>query len=45
MQKIKAKGIVPPEALDKDIRKFILSELDRTEGIAIKKERLRSANI
>jgi len=39
--KIKAKGIIPPEALDKEIRKFILSELHRTKHIIIKKERLK----
>ncbi|VVB81493.1 Saccharopine dehydrogenase NADP binding domain protein [uncultured archaeon] len=38
--KIKTKGIIPPEALDKEIRKFALSELDKTKGVIVKKERL-----
>jgi saccharopine dehydrogenase (NAD+, L-lysine-forming) len=38
--RIKTKGIIPPEALDKEIRKFILSELDRTNHVIVKKERL-----
>ncbi len=36
--KIKTKGIIPPEALDKDIRTFILSELEKTKNVSIKKE-------
>lgn len=39
--RIKTKGIIPPEALDKDIRKFILSELGRTKHVTIKKEILK----
>ncbi|MEK6809164.1 MAG: saccharopine dehydrogenase C-terminal domain-containing protein, partial [Nanoarchaeota archaeon] len=39
--KIKAKGIIPPEALDKEIRKLILSEFDRTKQVIVKKEILR----
>ncbi len=39
--KIKTKGIIPPEALDKEIRKFILSELDKTNNVIVKKERLK----
>lgn len=38
---IKTKGIIPPEALDKQIRKFILSELNKTKHIIIKKEILK----
>jgi saccharopine dehydrogenase (NAD+, L-lysine-forming) len=38
MPRIKAKGIIPPEALDKEIREFILSELDRTKHVIVKKE-------
>lgn len=41
MPKIKAKGIIPPEALDKEVRRFILSELDRTKQVIVKKEKLR----
>ena len=39
--KIKAKGIVPPEALDPEARRFILSELDRTKHVMVKKEILK----
>lgn len=39
--KIKAKGIIPPETLDKEIRKFILSELDKTKQVTVKKEKLK----
>lgn len=39
--KIKAKGIIPPEALDKEVRKFILSELDKTNHVIVKKEVLK----
>ncbi|MBI4017194.1 MAG: saccharopine dehydrogenase NADP-binding domain-containing protein [Candidatus Aenigmarchaeota archaeon] len=38
--KIKLRGIVPPEVLDKEIRKFVLSELNRTKHVIVKKERL-----
>ena len=36
--KIKAKGINPPETLDKEVRKFIFAELNKTKHILIKKE-------
>src|SRR3989344_510527 len=39
MQRIKTMGIMPPEALDKDVRKFILSELKKTGHVVIKKEK------
>lgn len=35
--KIKRTGVFPPESLDKDIRKSILSELSRNKAIIIKK--------
>jgi saccharopine dehydrogenase (NAD+, L-lysine-forming) len=38
MPKIKFSGIIPPEALDKDIRKLILAELDRVKHVIVKKE-------
>ena len=38
--KIKTKGIIPPEALDKDVRTFILSELEKIKNVSIKKEYL-----
>jgi saccharopine dehydrogenase (NAD+, L-lysine-forming) len=41
MPKLKAKGIIPPEALDKEIRKSILSELEKTGHVVIKKEKLK----
>lgn len=37
LPKIKIKGIIPPEALEKEIREFILSELKKT-SVIIKKE-------
>lgn len=39
--RIKTKGIIPPEALDKEVRKFILSELGRTKHVIVKKEILK----
>ena len=39
--RIKTKGIIPPEALDKEIRKYILSELGKTKHVTIKKEILK----
>jgi len=39
--RIKTKGIIPPEALDREVRKFILSELDRTKHVIVKKEILK----
>lgn len=36
--KIKLKGIIPPECLDKDIRKTILTQLKKTKGVLFKKE-------
>lgn len=39
--KIGTKGIIPPEALDKEIRKFVLSELDKAKQIIVKKEILK----
>ncbi len=41
ISRIKAKGIIPPEALDKEIRQFILAELDKTKHVIVKKERLK----
>jgi saccharopine dehydrogenase-like NADP-dependent oxidoreductase len=41
MPKVKAKGIIPPEALEKEIRKYILSELRQAGHVTIKKEILR----
>lgn len=38
VSKIKLNGIMPPEALDKEIRKFIISELKKTDKVVIKKE-------
>ncbi len=35
---IKSKGIIPPEALEKETRKIILDELSKTNKIIIKKE-------
>ncbi|MBS3139165.1 saccharopine dehydrogenase NADP-binding domain-containing protein [Candidatus Woesearchaeota archaeon] len=40
MPRIKTVGIIPPEALDKDVRKFIVSELVKTKYVKIKKEYL-----
>lgn len=39
--RIKVKGIIPPEALDKEIRAFILSELEKGKYVIIKKEKLK----
>jgi len=39
--KIKAKGIIPPEALDKEIRQFALTELDKAKNVIVKKETLK----
>ncbi len=36
ISKIKIKGIIPPEALDKDIRKSVLSELKKTGHVIVK---------
>ena len=36
--KIKNRGVFPPEALDKEIRKSILSELSKNKSVLIKKE-------
>ena len=41
IQKIKSTGIIPPEALDKDTRRFILSELRKVGHVLIKKEYLK----
>jgi saccharopine dehydrogenase-like NADP-dependent oxidoreductase len=38
MPKLKLKGIIPPEALDNEIRKFVLAELDRTKHVIVRKE-------
>ena len=37
MLKIKTKGIIPPEALDSEVRAYVLSELKKTKGVIIKK--------
>lgn len=41
MARVKDMGIIPPEALDKHIRKFILNELDKTKHVIVKKEMLK----
>ena len=38
--RIKTVGIIPPEALDKEVRRFIVSELVKTKHVRIKKEYL-----
>jgi saccharopine dehydrogenase-like NADP-dependent oxidoreductase len=39
--KIKSKGIIPPEALDREVRKLILAELDKVRHVVVKKEWLK----
>ena len=41
LPKIKMIGVIPPEALDKEIRKLILSELEKTKHVILKKEILK----
>ncbi len=38
VQHIKSQGIIPPEALEKDVRKFIISELRKAGHVQITKE-------
>ena len=35
---VKTKGIIPPEALDKYVRAFVLAQLKKAKGVVIKKE-------
>ena len=39
--KIKAKGIIPPEALEKQVRKFILDGLKKTKHVIIQKRKVK----
>jgi saccharopine dehydrogenase (NAD+, L-lysine-forming) len=38
MPKIKSKGIIPPEALENDVREYIINELRKTKHIVFEKE-------
>jgi len=42
IQKLKTSGIIPPEALDKEVRRYILSELRKAGHVVIKKEYVKS---